>query len=352
MTGTRPPRDTPLKLAVLVQPPVSVGTLGAITDPLIAANRLGGQDYYAVTLVSLDGAPVTLGERWALPVDGALSDLHYCNALVIASDGHPHPSDDSISQLLLDSLKRLAAAGTAFGATRGGTRWLARAGLLDDHRAAIHWEDMPLFREQHPQLIHCASLYEVDADRFTASSSQATLDMMLYLVSQQISAQLADAIARSIGIERIRPGHEKQSAPGTSRVSQHPPKLSEALMVMEANIEEPLSSDEIASCVGISRRQLERLFKQGLGALPSKYYQTLRLERAHQLIVRTQKSIVQIGLSCGFSSGSHFATAYRAHFGTTPREERARASLVGAGTQQSSAQSTASLTTPPTLRED
>jgi transcriptional regulator GlxA family with amidase domain len=339
MTETRHSADAPLKVAVLALPPLSIGTLGAIIDPLIEANRLGGRRYYDVRLISLDGAPVSVSNGWKIPVDGALSENFPCSAFVIASDGQTSPVDEQESASLLGALGRLAAAGAAFGATRGGTRWLARARLLDERRVAIHWEDMPIFREQHPALIHCTSLYEVDADRFTASSSLAALDMMLYVVSQQISPQLADAIARALGVERIRPGHEKQNAPGISRVGQHPPKLSEALVVMEANIEEPLSSDEIAACVGISRRQLERLFKQGLGALPSKYYQVLRLERAHQLIVRTQKSIVQIGLSCGFSSGSHFATAYRAHFGTTPREERARSSLLGAALHPAAAQS-------------
>ena len=316
----------PLKVVVLLLPPLSLSTLGALVDPLTEANRLGGQRYYDVALASVDGAPFALSNGSRLPVDTALPLLVHCHALIVASDAYL-PADDEAP--LLAQLTRLQRFGVAFGATRGGTGWLASAGLLDERRVAVHWDEMALFRERFPKLIHCASLYEIDADRFTASSSQVVLDMMLFVIAQQISPELADAIARQHGLDRIRPGHEKQIVPAESRISQHPPKLTEALQVMEANIEEPLTSDEIASCVGISRRQLERLFKQTLSTLPSKYYQTLRLERSRQLIVRTQKSIVQIGLSCGFSSGSHFATAYRAHFGITPREERARATLSG-----------------------
>ena len=93
---------------------------------------------------------------------------------------------------------------------------------------------------------------------------------------------------------------------------------------MEANIEEPLATDDIANLVGISRRQLERQFKQYLGSVPSRYYLELRLQRARQLLLDTNHSIVQVGLMCGFSSGSHFSTAYGALFGITPREERQR----------------------------
>ena len=81
-------------------------------------------------------------------------------------------------------------------------------------------------------------------------------------------------------------------------------------------------TEEIARLVGVSRRQLERLFKQYLNSLPSRYYLELRLVRARQLLQQTSQSILQIGLSCGFSSGPHFSSAYRNHFGITPREQR------------------------------
>jgi len=93
---------------------------------------------------------------------------------------------------------------------------------------------------------------------------------------------------------------------------------------MEANLGEPLPTDDIARLVGVSRRQLERLFKQHLDELPSRYYARLRLTRARRLLQQTSQSILQIGLACGFASGSHFSNAYRAHFGHTPRDERSQ----------------------------
>jgi transcriptional regulator GlxA family with amidase domain len=94
------------------------------------------------------------------------------------------------------------------------------------------------------------------------------------------------------------------------------------VLLMEANIEEPLTTDEIAQHVCVSRRQLERIFKQYLNRVPSQYYLELRLNKARQMLMQTSKSIIQIGLSCGFSSGPHFSSAYRNFFGATPREDR------------------------------
>ncbi|MNT86980.1 HTH-type transcriptional regulator CdhR [compost metagenome] len=83
-----------------------------------------------------------------------------------------------------------------------------------------------------------------------------------------------------------------------------------------------MTTDEIAQHVCVSRRQLERIFKQYLNRVPSQYYLELRLNKARQMLMQTSKSIIQIGLSCGFSSGPHFSSAYRNFFGATPREDR------------------------------
>jgi transcriptional regulator GlxA family with amidase domain len=91
---------------------------------------------------------------------------------------------------------------------------------------------------------------------------------------------------------------------------------------MENNIEEPLTTDDIAYHVKISRRQLERLFKKHLNAVPSRYYLQIRLECARSRLFSCSESIADIGLSCGFSSGAHFSTAYRNQYGLTPSEDR------------------------------
>ena len=111
------------------------------------------------------------------------------------------------------------------------------------------------------------------------------------------------ARSRRLVVERIREGNERQRIPLKNRLGSSHPKLTQAVLLMEANIEEPLTTDEIAQHVCVSRRQLERIFKQYLNRVPSQYYLELRLNRARQMLMQTSKSIIQIGLSCGFSSG-------------------------------------------------
>ena len=91
---------------------------------------------------------------------------------------------------------------------------------------------------------------------------------------------------------------------------------------MESNIEEPISLDELARHVGVSRRQLERLFQKHLNCVPTRYYLEVRLARARQLLLQTSISIVDVAFACGFVSAPHFSKCYRDYYGIPPREER------------------------------
>jgi AraC family transcriptional regulator, glycine betaine-responsive activator len=92
--------------------------------------------------------------------------------------------------------------------------------------------------------------------------------------------------------------------------------------LMEANVEEPLSLDELARMTEVSQRQLQRLFRRSLGLTPLQYYLNLRLRRARELLLQTDLPIMRITLACGFRSPAHFSKSYRAVFGHAPSRQR------------------------------
>ncbi|MDB5936692.1 MAG: ArgR family transcriptional regulator [Massilia sp.] len=211
-----------------------------------------------------------------------------------------------------------------WGGVGAGVLWLADAGVLGGVRAALPWALYADVGANADHALFTPHLYEMDGNRLTCCGGAASIDFALTLVEHVFGATLQAQIKEALCIDRVRGAEERQRVALQARFGALQPKLSEAVTLMEANIEEPLSTDDIAGLVGLSRRQLERLFKQYLGSLPSRYYLELRLQRARQLLLDTNYSIVQVGLMCGFSSGSHFSTAFGALFGNTPREERQR----------------------------
>jgi transcriptional regulator GlxA family with amidase domain len=221
-------------------------------------------------------------------------------------------------------LSQRCRAAPCWGGVGAGVLWLAETGAFSGVRTALPWSLYPDADAIADQSLLSPHLYEVDGARLSCCGGGASLDFSLTLIDMLFGATVQAQVKEVLCVDRVRGQEERQRVALQARFGVLQPKLTEAVTLMEANIEEPLSTDEIAQLAGVSRRQLERLFKQYLGSLPSRYYLELRLKRARQLLRDTNHSIVQVGLMCGFSSGSHFSTAFGALFGKTPREERQR----------------------------
>ena len=56
---------------------------------------------------------------------------------------------------------------------------------------------------------------------------------------------------------------------------------------------------------GLSRRQIERLFRRYLDCVPKRYYLEMRLRRARELLLQTAMPIMDVTTSCGFKSPPH-----------------------------------------------
>lgn len=301
-------------------------TLAGMLDALAEANRALGELRYEYSLASEDGQPVRAGNGIALPVKGPAATLLPAAQIVFVLADVPL-AEQGHEALVAALRERGRDVSCDIGGIGTGAWLLARAGLLDGHRATLHWAYTALLAESFPPVVVSSNLFELDGQeglRMTAAGGDAGRDLVIHWLAQRHGDGVASALMDHFGLERRRGPGEAQRAPLTARIGGGQPKLTEAVSLMEANLEEPLPTEDIARLVGVSRRQLERLFKQYLDNLPSRYYLDLRLNRSRQLLMQTSQSILQIGLSCGFSSGPHFSSAYRARFGITPREQRAR----------------------------
>ncbi|MFN3578974.1 MAG: GlxA family transcriptional regulator [Pseudomonas sp.] len=300
------------------------GTHPAAVMPALAvlrsANKMAEAELYQADCFTLDDQPLRSPEGWALPARPLPNSLAGYTRLWLVADTAYLP--ESLPGGLLQQCRNAQREGISVGGLEGGVVSLALTGLLDGHRCAVHWRVIDEFRERFPSINAGNELFEQDRGRLTSSGGQATLDLFLSILAEECDQDLAALVAEDLIVERLRDGSERQRVPLRNRLGSTHPKLTQAVILMESNIEEPLTTDEIARHVCVSRRQLERIFKQYLNSVPSQYYLELRLNRARQMLLQTSKSIIQIGLSCGFSSGPHFSSAYRNCFGITPREDR------------------------------
>jgi len=311
------------RLGFVLMPDFSLTGFSCAVEALQTANGLSGQALYEVTLVGIGNAGMVRSSCGVeVRVDCQVDRVPMLDALFVCG---PAQLSRSGQETLTQWLKRWARSIRTLGGIGTGAYLLARAGLLDGYRATIHWLDMATLRDEFPRVQATGNLFETDRDRYTCGGGTAAMDMMLFLIGRDHGMQLASSLSEQFVCERIRPSDEAQRVPLKTRLGTQQPSLIEAVTLMEANIEEPLTTDDLAYHVGVSRRHLERLFKQHLQTVPSQYYLELRLDRARTLLRTDDRPILQVGLMCGFSSASYFSTAYRNHFGITPRQERRNA---------------------------
>ncbi|MFZ1430795.1 MAG: GlxA family transcriptional regulator [Geminicoccaceae bacterium] len=311
----------------LLIPDFSLIAFTSAIEPLRIANRLAGKPLYHWTLVSRDGGPVAASSGVVLQADAGIAAQEPTAgrlppAIVLCGGlGSEHYQDREV----FGWLRRWDRRGAQLGAICTGAHVLARAGLLDGHRCTIHWENLPGFVEAFPEIQVSSDLYEIDGNRFTCSGGTAALDLMLNRIALTHGDDLATKVSEQCIVDRIRGPHDRQRMPLRVRLGVHHPKLIRAVEIMESRIEETLSQEVLAQHVGLSRRQLERLFRRHLGRTPAQYYLETRLERARHLLFQTDMPIMSVACATGFVSASHFTTCYRQMFGKTPRAERVRA---------------------------
>ncbi|MCP4430611.1 MAG: GlxA family transcriptional regulator [Gammaproteobacteria bacterium] len=310
----------------LLVPNYSMIAFSLAIESLRMANRASGKTLYHWYIYSLDGDSVSASNGLEITPDDSIDNARemkicfVCSGVEVASNW---------SKSLQFALRKIASRNNmVLGALCTGSYLLARAGLLDGYKCTIHWENIASMREEFPKAQFSDDLFQMDRDRITCAGGQASLDMMLKIISDTHGARLAAHISEQFMCERIRGTEDRQRVPLHLHLGANQPKLTEAVTLMEANLEEPISLDELSSYVGISRRQLERLFQKHLNCVPTRYYLNLRLSRARLLLLQTSKSIVDIALACGFISAPHFSKCYRDMFGTPPRDERRKLQIL------------------------
>lgn len=300
---------------------------GAV-DSLRIANQISGIEHYEWRLIGEDGDVARSSMGLAIPLDGGLSDLSHKDTILVCGGLE---IDKNSTVKTITWLRREARRGARVGGLCTAAHTLAKAGLLHDKRATIHWENQDSFAEEFEDVELTKSVFTVDGNRITTAGGTSSIDMVLKLIADDLGEEIANTVADQMIYSSIRTDQDTQRLSVPTRIGIRHPKLSAVVQIMEQNIEEPISPSILARDVHLSTRQLERLFRRYLSRSPKRYYMELRLQKARNLLLQTDMSVINVALACGFASPSHFSKCYRSHYDTTPYRERGSHAARSAG---------------------
>ncbi|RUU25174.1 GlxA family transcriptional regulator [Mesorhizobium sp. M6A.T.Ce.TU.016.01.1.1] len=320
------PAADPITVALYLAPGFELLALSSALDVLRLANKAAGREAFRWRTVSHVGDVVraSCGIVVAAEADLAQERRYLMQserpslALVCGDEPHEGRETKVLSAWLRECRQRRIATG-AFGS---GVAALAKAGLLNDRKCSVHWEALPAFKERFMRIEAAATVYEVEDHIWSCAGGTASFDMMVELVKHHCGEPVAVSVGELAVAGRVRTGDERQRLPLLRQHGRLNPRVVKLIELMQRNLAAPLTMADLAAAAGLSRRQVERLFRNDLGRSPCRYFRELRLEHAKLLLAQSAMPILDIAISCGFVSASHFSRCFRESHQIAPHEAR------------------------------
>lgn len=312
--------DGTVHIAFILVDEFSLFALACISEPLRVANRLSNQALFEFCFVTDTGTAATASNGMKINADHSITECpSEYQTFIVVSGFNPL---QHASSTLYAELRRLALNGYSLGGVDTGSQLLIHAGVMTGQRTTMHWEAASGFKEGHPTVKIVPERFLVENNRISSAGGLSSLDMMLNIIWERHSYELATAVAEQFMYHRILAANDSQRMKLRNRLMTTNSNLIKAVSIMEHHLTSNLSIKSLAEQVGVSQRELERLFARELSTTPKKYYRKLRLENARQLLHQTELSVLEVAIACGFSSAAYLSAIYKEEFGIQPSKDR------------------------------
>ena len=316
-----------IQVGFLIFPGFPMSALTSMIEPLRAANEIIGRTAFAWSLVSESGEKVMASANVGFDPDVALDQVDGFDQLFLLSG----PSSAFENAHTADGkLRKLARHGVIMGAVSGGVFPLARAGLLGQHTTSVHWCYTAAFEAEFPDLPTTDEVMSRDTRTITASGAAAAFDLSLHLIEEVLGSGVATEVACWFQHPMVRGKGVIQRVPTVNSASTDdmlPPIVRDAVEMFATHIEDPINVADVAEAIGVSVRQVERMFKKTTGKSPLHYYRAMRMKAARQLVLYSKDTMTEIALAVGYASATPMIQNYEEVFGLHPQEDRTKVNM-------------------------
>lgn len=296
-------------VAVLLFPQFSNFCLANAVEPLRAANQLSRRGLYRWRYLGIDGSALASSSGLPVQPEARLADDPGGDLLlVMPSYGYEEHGTPAC-------LRALRAASGRFRMLAGmdtGSWLIAAAGLLDGHRATVHWDVLSRFAERFPAVDVVEDRFVIGPDRASCGGATTALDLMLALIERDHGAMLSLEVAALFMHGERDPRLDPAIRLPSDRITRA------AAALMRRHLEQPMAIAEIASRLEMGQRALELHFRRQTGLTPGRVYRSIRLAEARRLTEETRLGVAEIAARCGYGDATAMTRAFKAEFGMPP----------------------------------
>lgn len=319
-----------MKVAILAPYNTMATTIFGPMDVFNQAGRLWNRltnspqtPFFDVTVVSADGQPIRSVNNIHIQPHCGIEDIQQTDLIIISSATYIDEILDKTPELV-PWIRHHYDQGAHVASICTGAFLLAETGLLDGKSATLHWGFADTFRKRYPQVELRQDRMFIDHGRLYCSAGvSAGLDLSLYLVEKFCGQQAAVESAKTMVLDMgrmLQSPYEHLSFP-----KDHGDRLVvKAQEWIEQHQSDPIDYERLAQELRMSRRSLERRFKKSVGVTPLGYLQTLRVERAKQLLEEGTRTFSEITYHVGYEDIPFFRKVFVRLTGLRPNEYQRR----------------------------
>ena len=282
--------------------------------------------FFDVTIVSVDGRPIRTVNNIRVQPHCSINEIQNTDILVIASATYIDTILEKNPELI-SWICHHYNQGAHVASICTGVFLLAATGLLDGKSATLHWGFADDFRKRYPKVTLQLDRMFIDHGRIYCSAGvSAGMDLSLYLVAKFCGETTARESAKTMILDMDR---KAQTPYGSFLPSKNHPDflVAKAQEWMEENSTQTINYDHMANKFRISRRSLERRFKQATGITPLSYLQRLRVEQAKRMLEEGTHTFHEITYKVGYEDISFFRKIFVRLTGLRPKEYQQKFSV-------------------------
>ncbi|MHA3904724.1 GlxA family transcriptional regulator [Castellaniella sp. WN] len=313
--------DVPIRMGFVLLPQFAMGAFAAFADLLglldVQTDTSGpcAWEVVADTLIPVRSA----SGIQVVPTDLLGDPLRFDYVIVV---GGPLPPAADAGPALPAWLRQAARGGRHLVGLCNGVHTLARAGVLAGHRLCVGGDQYRDFADRFPAIVPERIVTDrpsvFDRRRITCVGGASVTDVAVRILCCHLPEADVRRALRCLQIDAAggRGGQIQPPPPGVPADS--PPALRRATLVIEQYAGQIPSLGDLADRLGLSSRQLQRLFRQHLDTTPQAYARAVRLRQAAWMLRHTDKAIAAIASDCGFADSAHMGRVFRAAHGMAP----------------------------------
>ncbi|THF62993.1 helix-turn-helix domain-containing protein [Pseudothauera nasutitermitis] len=280
------------------------------------------QRYCAWRILGIEAGSVRASSGVAVHTDLAAADARWDEYdYLVLFGGRSARATEALAPRYRPLLRRALRHGVKLVAIDNASFLLAACGLLDGHKVAVHWRHEAEFRASHPRVeVMSEQLYCVDGARITCAGGMAAIDLAVELLAGACGRTRALKGLPDMLVDEARgSAHALRSLDDAAVSGRH---VGRAIALMRTLLGTRATSDELAARIGVSRRQLDRLFLQRHGRTVRAYWTEMRMQHARWRLLNSGHALAQIADEIGLADTSQLARQFRRRFGQSPARFR------------------------------